>query len=243
MLGPKLVLLADFWHLSCRTDLGVKILENIACGSILTCVSLKDLLFPEQQQNLKGTCTLFKRCYVLERAHLESPKHCTVSRLQRQFDRWHLFQAYYEARNDYTNNSETILLCNKCACNWKINSQTINVCNEHVHRKYLMKAPNYTNLFLPESPVPCVTDVLCNWEINSQTIKCVCNPFGPHSNTIIQPLCVPPQTPSYPLPAPLPPCRHPLCPCPPSLPSLKVRSLDAWISLFSYVTIVVGGMN
>ena len=23
---------------------------------------------------------------------------------------------YYEARNDYTNNSETILLCNRCAC-------------------------------------------------------------------------------------------------------------------------------
>ena len=36
---------------------------------------------------------------------------------------------YYEARKDYTNNSETILLCNRCACNWKINSQTINMCN------------------------------------------------------------------------------------------------------------------
>ena len=60
---------------------------------------------------------------------------------------------YYEARNRYTNNSETILLCNTCVCNWKINSQTINVCRRRAHRKYLMKAPNYTNEFLPESPV------------------------------------------------------------------------------------------
>ena len=36
---------------------------------------------------------------------------------------------YYEARNDYTNNSETILLCNRCVCNWKINSQRILLCN------------------------------------------------------------------------------------------------------------------
>ena len=27
---------------------------------------------------------------------------------------------YYEAQNDYTNNSETILLCNGSACNWKL---------------------------------------------------------------------------------------------------------------------------
>ena len=51
---------------------------------------------------------------------------------------------YCEARNDYTNNSETILLCNRCARNSNINSQRINVCNRRVHRKYLMKAPNYT---------------------------------------------------------------------------------------------------
>ena len=63
----------------------------------------------------------------------------------------------------YTNNSETILLCNRCACNWKTNSQTINACNWRVHRKHLMKAPNYTKEFLP--------DVLCNWEINSQVIR------------------------------------------------------------------------
>ena len=32
---------------------------------------------------------------------------------------------YYKARDDYTNNSEAILLCNRCACNWKTNSQRI----------------------------------------------------------------------------------------------------------------------
>ena len=32
---------------------------------------------------------------------------------------------YYEARIDYTNNSKTSLLCNRCACNWKISSQRI----------------------------------------------------------------------------------------------------------------------
>ena len=60
---------------------------------------------------------------------------------------------YYQARNDYTNNSETILSCNRCACNRKINSQTISVCNWYIHRKYLIEAPNYTKEFLPESPV------------------------------------------------------------------------------------------
>ena len=55
--------------------------------------------------------------------------------------------------NDYTNNFKTILSCNRCACNRKTNSQTINVCNWHVHRKHLMKAPNCTKEFLPENPV------------------------------------------------------------------------------------------
>ena len=41
---------------------------------------------------------------------------------------------YYEARNDYTNNSETILLCNRCVCNWKINSQRILLCNWHLQK-------------------------------------------------------------------------------------------------------------
>ena len=33
-----------------------------------------------------------------------------------------------------------IFLCNRCVCNQKTSSQTINVCNWHVHRKYLMEA-------------------------------------------------------------------------------------------------------
>ena len=33
------------------------------------------------------------------------------------------------------------------------NSETIDACNWRVHRKYLMKAPNYTKEFVPESPV------------------------------------------------------------------------------------------
>ena len=61
---------------------------------------------------------------------------------------------YYEAQNDYTNNSETILLRNKCVCvQLEFNCQTINLCNWRVHRKYLMKAPKYTKQFLPDSPV------------------------------------------------------------------------------------------
>ena len=43
------------------------------------------------------------------------------------------------------------------------NSQTFNVCNGRVHKKHLMKAPNYTKEILPEKP--CETDVLCNWAI------------------------------------------------------------------------------
>ena len=66
---------------------------------------------------------------------------------------------YNEARNDYTNNSETVLLCNKCVCNRKINSQTINVCNWHVRRKYLMEAPELHKII--PARMPCVTDVLC----------------------------------------------------------------------------------
>ena len=35
----------------------------------------------------------------------------------------------------------------------KINSQTIDVCDRHAHRKYLTGALNYTKELLPESPV------------------------------------------------------------------------------------------
>ena len=71
-------------------------------------------------------------------------------------------------------------------CNRKINSQTINVCNWPVRRKYLMEAPE----LLKRTPArkPCVTDVLCNWDINSRILKrgvCVCNTFGPHSTFLL----------------------------------------------------------
>ena len=135
----------------------------------------------------------------------------------------HLRPIYYEARNDYTNKSETILLCNRYVCAIgklsgvdkmmfskkvvlaagtktgtrvhsdvprnenrnegtfacsprtktatrvrspqppfyetillspsEISSQTIHVCNWHVHRKYLMEAPKSHKDFLPESRV------------------------------------------------------------------------------------------
>ena len=47
-------------------------------------------------------------------------KHCRIT--------------YYKARNYYTNNSETILLCNRCVCNWKINSKRILLCNWHLQK-------------------------------------------------------------------------------------------------------------
>ena len=77
---------------------------------------------------------------------------------------------YYEARNDYTNSSETILLSNKCVCNRNINSQTINVCSWRVHRKCLMEAPKSQKKTIPARK-PSVTDVLCNWGTNSQIIR------------------------------------------------------------------------
>ena len=78
-----------------------------------------------------------------------------------------LFREYYdEARNEYKNDSETFLLCNRGVCNWKSNSQTINACNWRIHRKYLMKAPNYTKKRARKPQ--------CNLEINSQIIKYVC---------------------------------------------------------------------
>ena len=84
---------------------------------------------------------------------------------------------YYEAPNYYTNHSETILLCDRCACNWKINSQRILVCDCRIHRKYLIEAPELHK----RSPArkPCVTDVLCNWELDSQAIKTRELIFGP----------------------------------------------------------------
>ena len=59
---------------------------------------------------------------------------------------------YYEAQNYYTNNSETILLCDRCACNWRINSQTTNVCHWRIHRKYHMKAPKLHKIIPVRKP-------------------------------------------------------------------------------------------
>ena len=47
---------------------------------------------------------------------------------------------YYEARNDYTNNSETTLLCNRCVCNWKLIPREF-FCVIGVYRQYHMEAP------------------------------------------------------------------------------------------------------
>ena len=67
---------------------------------------------------------------------------------------------YYEARNDYTNNSGTILLCNRCVRNRKTNSQTILVCNWRL-QKVPPGCARITNEIIPVSEL-CVTDVLCN---------------------------------------------------------------------------------
>ena len=67
---------------------------------------------------------------------------------------------YYEAQHDDINCSETLLLCNRCACNWKISSQRILECNWRVHRKYLMEAPELHKRIPARKP--CVADVLYN---------------------------------------------------------------------------------
>ena len=76
---------------------------------------------------------------------------------------------YNEALNDYTNNSETILLCNRCACNWEIDSQTINVCSWQRSQKVPYEGAELHKRIPARKPS--VRDVLCNWEINSQIIK------------------------------------------------------------------------
>ena len=52
--------------------------------------------------------------------------------------------------------------CVTDVCVVKINSQTIHVCNWHVHRKYLVDTPGLHKI-IPARKT-CVTDVLCNWE-------------------------------------------------------------------------------
>ena len=62
---------------------------------------------------------------------------------------------YYEARNDYTNNLETILLCNRCVCNSKLIPREFSYVIG-VYRTYHMEAPkSHKIIFLPEK-------ALCN---------------------------------------------------------------------------------
>ena len=70
-----------------------------------------------------------------------------------------LAEPYYEARADYADNSETLLLRNGCACNWKPFSRKF-LCVTGVHRKFLVEKPELHKI-LPARE-PCVTDVLCN---------------------------------------------------------------------------------
>ena len=83
----------------------------------------------------------------------------------------------HEARNDYTNNSEAILLCNRCVCNRRIISQIINVCNWHEHSNHIMEAPELHKIIPARKPG--VTDVPCNCEDNSQTMNMCVIIFGP----------------------------------------------------------------
>ena len=83
--------------------------------------------------------------------------------------------------NDYTNHSETVLLCNRCACHWIMNSQRILVSNWRTHRKNLMEAPKLHKIMPVRKPCVTVTDVLCNSDIHSQITRCACCYFGPQS--------------------------------------------------------------
>ena len=86
---------------------------------------------------------------------------------------------YSEARHGYTNNSETILLCNRCACNLKIDSQRILV--QLAFTDSTLWRRHELHKKCPASE-PCETDVLCNWELIQNNNKCACNHFGPHCN-------------------------------------------------------------
>ena len=81
-----------------------------------------------------------------------------------------------------------MLLCNRCACNWKITSQIINVYTWRVHRKYVVKVPELHKTIPARKP--CVRDALCNWKINSLINKHVCNHFRPHSTGTKRVYCI-----------------------------------------------------
>ena len=98
-----------------------------------------------------GFCSLvcFLKLLVMWLEHSKTPKGewgTLISAIQTLHTSiiWYLLEQshhYFEARNDYTNDLETIHLCNRCACNLKIRSRWILVCHWHVHRKYLMETP------------------------------------------------------------------------------------------------------
>ena len=80
----------------------------------------------------------------------------------------------------YTKHSETILLCNRCACNWKINYQRLIVWIGAFTESAFWRCPNYTKQILPESPVQQMSSVI--GKLNPP--KNVCNHFGPHSKIL-----------------------------------------------------------
>ena len=75
-----------------------------------------------------------------------------------------------EARNDYKNNSETILSRNRYAWNRKFVPKEF-FCVITFHRRYHLKTPELHKT-IPASK-PCVTDFLCNREIYCKIKKCV----------------------------------------------------------------------
>ena len=117
------------------------------CAEVGTCKCTQNQLFKNwrfETAYLTASQTLSKGCINFREDRISMKNRGSKHRLK---------ETYVEARNQQlTNNSKTILLYNRCACNWKINSKTI---NWRVHRKHLMisRRPNYTSEFLPKSPV------------------------------------------------------------------------------------------
>ena len=74
----------------------------------------------------------------------DGPSGITVSELK-----------YHEARNDYTNISEALLLCNGCECNWKSNCQRVLLCTWH-SQKVPYGGARITKEFLPERQMSCI---------------------------------------------------------------------------------------
>ena len=82
----------------------------------------------------------------------------------------------YEARNAYTKNSETILQCNRCVRNRKINSQTITVCKGHVRGARITQNHSCQKALCNRCSVQ-----LGNYFPNHK--NCVCSHFVPSSDT------------------------------------------------------------